>query len=179
MRFSLAASPDGDSDLTQKLAAALDAAGVPVDEGQADDEDTDIDVEAPVVPSEGRFFCWSLCVVKDKRTGMRWRGLSRQRFESIQIELFCVALREVRVFATLVCRSRMWTEINTINTGVKTKTEARNGTPTRDVRRKYVCTCYIYIMHMFYSPAFCFFNTAYSTFPSLPPPPPPPAKLEL
>ena len=113
VRFSLTASPDGDSDLSQKLAAALDAAGVPVNEGQADDESTDIDVEAPVVPSEGRFLCcWSLCVVKDKRTGMVWRGLARQRFESIQIELFCVCVERggcVCVCVTLVCRSRMWT----------------------------------------------------------------------
>ena len=107
VHFSLAASQDGDIDLSQKVAAALDAAGVPVEESQVDDEDTDIDVEGPVMPPEGRLralWWWLLCVVKDKRTVMVWRGSVRQRFWSSQIELFCVALKGV--YVTLVCRSR-------------------------------------------------------------------------
>lgn len=44
-RFLLAASEGDQADLSQKLAAALDAAGVPVDKGDGK--------EAPIVQSEG------------------------------------------------------------------------------------------------------------------------------
>ena len=71
-----------------------------------------------------------------------WLGAARQRFESSQIELFCVVLRGGECDACLPL-------------GMSDE-------------KQYIPGTYIYIMHMFYRLAFCFFNI----------PRTPPAKLE-